>query len=118
MQRCNPTTFRTFRLGIENHTPAPQSFSAMSNTFQKWITKISLHVLGDTAVGNVDVALAKGLITTYGEGGLQNGMGDEKGDGKSFSHAEGVSQEDLWCFLCSSLKFYPYKGRAQKLSTL
>ena len=45
----------------------------------------------------------KGLVTNYGEGGLQNGRGGARevlplqkgGGGKSFSHSEGGSQKVL-----------------------
>ena len=46
--------------------------------------------------------LLKGLVTNYGEGGLQNERGghvkfylNKKGGGKSFSHAEGGAQKVL-----------------------
>ena len=50
------------------------------------------------------VSSAKGLVTNYGEGGLQNGRGLceaiplqnlKGGGGKSLSHAEGGSQKVL-----------------------
>ena len=55
----------------------------------------------------------KGLVTNYGEGGLQKGRGwhvkfypfEKGGGGKSFIHAEGGAQKDLGYFLHGSLKF-------------
>ena len=50
-----------------------------------------------------EVCRPKGLVTNYGEGGLQNGRGGghvkfypyEKGGRKSFSHSEGGAQKVL-----------------------
>ena len=59
-----------------------------------------------------------GLVTNYGEGGLQNGRvgkGDmwsstptKRGVGKVLAILTGGAQKDLGYFLCSSLKVSPY----------